>query len=69
MPGIEIGQDALVAAGCTVTKNVDDHGVVMGNLGKIKTDVRNIKSKITSEPVYPWRHHFNNYMPWQSMIF
>jgi tetrahydrodipicolinate N-succinyltransferase len=69
MPGIEIGQDALVAAGCTVTKNVDDYAVVMGNPGKTKADVRNIKSKITGEPVYPWRHHFRNYMPWAECDF
>lgn len=69
MPGIEIGQDALVAAGCIVTKNVSDYAVVMGNPGKVKADVRNIKSKITGEPVYPWRHNFNHYMPWEESDF
>lgn len=69
MPGIEIGQDALVAAGCTVTKNVEPYAVVMGNPGKPKGDVRTIKSKLTGESIYPWRHHFNHYMPWSESNF
>ena len=69
MPGIEIGQDALVAAGCTVTKNVEPYAVVMGNPGKPRGDVRTIKSKITGEPIYPWRHYFDHYMPWAESDF
>lgn len=64
MPGIDIGQDSLVAAGCVVTKNVEPYSVVMGNPGKAKADVRDIKSKLTGEPVYPWRHNYHKYMPW-----
>ena len=69
MPGIEIGQDALVAAGCNVTRKVEPYSVVMGNPGKPKGDVRNIKNKITGESVYPWRHHFDHYMPWSESDF
>lgn len=69
MPGIEIGQDALVAAGCVVTKDVVPYTVVMGNPGKAKGDVRDIKSKITGESIYPWRNHFDNYMPWNENDF
>ena len=69
MPGIDIGQDSLVAAGCTVTKNVEPYSVVMGNPGKARADVRDIKSKFSGEPVYPWRHHFHNYMPWSESDF
>lgn len=69
MPGIDIGQDSLVAAGCIVTKNVDPYAVVMGNPGKAKADVRDVISKFTGEPVYPWRHHFHNYMPWSESDF
>ena len=69
MPGIEIGQDALVAAGCNVTKNVKPYEIVMGNPGKVKGDVRNIKNKITGELVYPWRNHFDHYMPWSESDF
>lgn len=69
MPGIEIGQDSLVAAGAIVTKSVDPYLVVAGNPGKPISDVRKIKNKVTGEPVYPWRHHFNNYMPWAETDF
>ena len=41
----------------------------MGNPGKARADVRDIKSKFTGEPVYPWRHHFHNYMPWSESDF
>ncbi len=69
MPGIEIGQDSLVAAGAIVTKNVDDYAVVAGNPGKKISDVRNIKSHFSDESVYPWREHFENYMPWLGKTF
>ena len=69
MPGIEIGQDGLVAAGAIVTKNVDDFAVVAGNPGKKISDVRNIKSHFTDKNVYPWRNHFETYMPWEGLGF
>lgn len=69
MPGIEIGQDALVAASAMVNKPVEPYAVVGGNPAKPFSDVRKIKNKITGEPVYPWRHHFNTYMPWTDSDF
>lgn len=69
MPGIEIGQDSLVAAGAIVTKDVPDYAVVVGNPGKQISDVRKIKSHFTDENVYPWRQHFENYMPWAGQGF
>ena len=69
MPGLEIGQDSLVAAGAIITKPVAPYAVVAGNPGKQISDVRKIKNKITGEPVYPWRHHFSNYMPWADSDF
>jgi len=69
MPGIEIEQDALVGAGAVVTKNVEKYAVAVGNPAKPISDVRRIKNKITGEPVYPWRHQFKNYMPWQESDF
>ena len=65
MPGLEIGQDSLVAAGAIVTKNVSEYAVVAGNPAKPISDVRKIKSKLTGEEVYPWRYHFKRYMPWE----
>ena len=69
MPGIEIGQDALVAACAMVNKPVEPYRVVGGNPAKQFSDVRKIKNKITGEPVYPWRHNFDNYMPWAESDF
>ena len=69
MPGLQISQDSLVAAGAIVTKNVDKYTVVAGNPAKVISDVRNIKNKITGEAVYPWREHFKRYMPWGESNF
>lgn len=69
MPGLEIGQDVLVGAGAIVTKSVSAYSVVAGNPAKKISDVRNIKNKITGEAVYPWRHHYNKYMPWENSDF
>lgn len=69
MPGIEIGQDALIAAGAVVTKNVSPYVVLAGNPGKQISDVRNIKNKITGEAVYPWRKYFERAMPWEKIGF
>ena len=69
MPGIEIGQDSLVAACAMVNKTVQAYTVVGGNPAKKISDVRNVKNRITGEAVYPWRHHFKNYMPWEDSDF
>lgn len=69
MPGLQISQDSLVAAGAIVTKNVDKYAVVAGNPAKVISDVRNIKNKITGADVYPWREHFKRYMPWEGSDF
>lgn len=69
MPGIEIGQDSLVAAGAIITKNVPDYAVVAGNPGKQISDVRKIRSHFTNEGVYPWRENFETYMPWVGQGF
>lgn len=69
MPGLEIGQDSLVAGGAVVTKSVEPYSVVAGNPAKYISDVRKIKNKITGEPVYPWREHFHRAMPWENSDF
>ena len=69
MPGLDIGQDALVGAGAIVTKPVPNYAVAVGNPAKVISDVRQIKNKITGEAVYPWRKHFSHYMPWAETGF
>jgi acetyltransferase-like isoleucine patch superfamily enzyme len=69
MPGLDIGQDCLIGAGAIVTKSVEPYAVAVGNPAKSISDVRKVKNKITGEPVYPWRDHFSNYMPWDKIGF
>ena len=69
MPGLEIGQDALVAAGAIVTHSVPDYAVAMGNPARVTLDVRKIKNRATGQIAYPWRNHFKTYMPWQDSDF
>ena len=69
LPGVEVCQDALVAAGALVKTNVPPFSVVGGNPAKKINDVRKIKNKITGEPAYPWRLHFKTYMPWEDSNF
>lgn len=69
MPGLDIGQDSLVGAGAIVTKSIPDYTVAVGNPAKPVSDVRKIKNKITGEPVYPWREHYSNHMPWADVGF
>lgn len=69
MPGVNIAQDSLVAAGAIITKDVERYSVVAGNPGKVISDVRKIKSKFTGEHVYPWRDHFKTHMPWEESDF
>lgn len=69
MPGIELGQDCLIGAGAIVTKAVEPYNVAVGNPAKAISDVRKVKNKITGKPVYPWRDHFGNYMPWDEIGF
>lgn len=69
MPGLEIGQDALVAAGAIVTKPVENYAVVGGNPAKKISDVRKVKNHFTGQKAYPWRNEFKKYMPWMESGF
>ncbi len=65
LPGIKVCADSLIGAGAIVTKDVEEFAVVVGNPAKKIADVRDIKSKITGETVYPWKYHFSRAMPWE----
>lgn len=67
MPGLEIESDSLVAAGAIVTKDVSANTVVGGTPAKVIGDVRKIKNHYDGEPAYPWREHFDTYMPWHDI--
>lgn len=44
LPGLTIGENAMVGAGAVVTKDVPDHAIVVGNPARIVGDVRNRES-------------------------
>lgn len=67
LPGVRIGQDALVGAGSIVGEDVDAESVVIGNPANPITSVRKIKSKKDKSDVYPWRFHFDRGMPWEGL--
>lgn len=69
LPGIRIGQDALVGACSMVRRDVDPETVVVGNPAKMVASVRDIKSKFDGSPIYPWREHFGRGMPWEDIGF
>ncbi|URZ08142.1 acyltransferase [Clostridium felsineum] len=65
LPGVHVYEDTLVGAGSVVTKDVLKESVVVGNPAKHVCSVREIKSKITGQAVYPWRYTFKRGMPWK----
>jgi len=69
LPGIDIQSDSLIGAGTIVNRNVEKFQVVVGNPGKPRGDVRDIKSRETGESHYPWRYHFDRNMPWKNYGF
>jgi acetyltransferase-like isoleucine patch superfamily enzyme len=69
LPGIKIGKHALVGAGSIVTRNVGDHQMVNGNPARFIRDIREIISKKTGQPYYPWPTRFSRGMPWEGMKY
>jgi UDP-3-O-[3-hydroxymyristoyl] glucosamine N-acyltransferase len=69
LPGVKIGKHCLIGAGSVVGKNVEDYQLVVGSPGKFIKDVREIKSKETGEPHYPWPLRFVRGMPWAETSF
>ncbi len=64
LPGVTIGEDALVGAHSSVTKDVDPNTVVVGAPAKFVCDTSAIKLKDgTNRSAYPWRHHFHRGYP------
>ena len=64
LPGVEIGQGALVAANSLVTRNVEADYVVAGSPARHLYRTDKIKLADGSGlPAYPWRRHFNRGYP------
>lgn len=69
LPGVVIGQNALVAAGSIVTRNVGEREVVAGNPAKKVKMVEEMYDKVTGQYLYPWPEHFKRGMPWEESDF
>lgn len=69
LPGIEIQSDSLIGAGTVVNRDVERYQVIVGNPGKLRGDIRDIKNRETGESYYPWRYHFDRAMPWRNYGF
>ncbi|MDF0718774.1 DapH/DapD/GlmU-related protein [Kaistella sp. PBT33-4] len=67
LPGVTIGENAIIAAGTLVTKDVPDERLIIGYPGVDKKSVREIKDE-NGQNVYPWREHLKEYRgyPWQN---
>ena len=58
LPGITIGEGALIGAKSLVSKEVPKDALVAGNPASFKGKASRIRLKFNREPAYPWRRHF-----------
>ena len=65
LPGVIVGNGALVGAHSSVSRNVEDNTVVAGSPAKFVCETSKIKLKDgTDMSAYPWRRHFHRgYLP------
>ena len=60
LPGVTVGEEALVGAQSVVTHDVEQGAVVAGVPARFMRHTREIELKDGSgEPAYPWRRHFH----------
>lgn len=62
-PGINVGKDAIVAAGCVLTKDLKEGMIAKGIPGKVTGKVSDIKMPDKKNAAYPWRKHFHRGYP------
>ena len=64
LPGVTIGEGALIGACSAVTKDVGDHRIAVGNPATDRGETSKIKLKDGSgKQAYPWKYHFNRGYP------
>lgn len=63
LPGIHIGEDALIGAGTLVQRDVPDGAICLGTPGRIVGKTEDIKLKESGKDAYPWRRHFHRGYP------
>jgi serine acetyltransferase len=64
LPGVRVGEHALVAAHSCVHRDVEPHTVVGGSPAKFLCATSAVKLKDGSgQPAYPWPSHFTRGYP------
>jgi acetyltransferase-like isoleucine patch superfamily enzyme len=63
LPGVTIGEGALVGAMTLVRDDVPADSICVGVPGRVIGPTSRIKLKDTGEPAYPWRRHFHRGYP------
>lgn len=67
LPGVTVGTDSLVGASSVVSHDVAPGAVVIGQPAKQVAWAKDLHSKLSGDPMYPWRQHFFRGMPWESI--
>lgn len=69
LPGVKIGEGALVGAHSSVSRDVEADTVVAGSPAKLVCKTDQIKRKDGSgQPAYPWRRHFTRGYPQEYVV-
>lgn len=64
LPGVEVGEGALIGACTNVTRDVAPQRIVSGNPGEDRGSTERIRLKDgTNRPAYPWNTHFTRGYP------
>lgn len=63
LPGITVGEGALVGAQTLVREDIPDNMICVGNPGKIVGETSKIKLRGSDCAAYPWRRHFHRGYP------
>ena len=67
LPGVRVGEGALVGAHALVREDVPAGTVVAGRPATRLGDVRLIRSSDSGEALYPWAQRFSRSMPWEDV--
>ena len=60
---VAVGSNCLIGANTVVAKSFDDYSFVLGSPGKLKSDVRELKTD-AGQNLYPWKERFSRDLPW-----
>jgi len=58
-PGVKVGKDSVVGAGCVLREDLPDGQLAVGNPSRIVGSVSKVKIRGTNLSAYPWRKHFH----------